>query len=46
MDFKHFIKTVIIFSVMIGLGLLGVYLLDNYDKSSTPAKVPSSSVAK
>ena len=35
MNFKHFIKTLLIFSVMIVVGLLGVFLLSRYDKSST-----------
>ena len=47
MNFKHFVKTLLLFSFMIGLGLLGVYLLNKYDKSNTPVKLPSANgVAK
>jgi len=46
MNFKHFLKTLLIFSLMIIVGLLGVYLLDRFDKSDVPAKVPGNSVAK
>jgi len=34
---KHFIKTLLIFTIMIGFGLLGVYLLDSYTKSGDKA---------
>jgi len=30
---KHFIKTLLIFSAMIIIGLLGVFLLNYFDKS-------------
>jgi hypothetical protein len=33
MNFKHFIKTFLIFSFMILVGLLGVFLLNRFDKS-------------
>ncbi len=48
MNIKHFIKTVLLFSLMIGLGLLGVFLLGKADKVGTaPVKIPSAtSVAK
>ena len=46
MNFKHFIKTLLIFSIMIIVGLLGVYLLSYFDKSDVPAKVPGNAVAK
>jgi cell division protein FtsX len=41
MNFKHFIKTLLIFTVMIFVGLLGVFLLNYFNKSDIPAKVPS-----
>jgi hypothetical protein len=40
MNIKHFIKTLLIFSGMILVGLLGVFLLNYFDKNED--KVPSS----
>ena len=34
---KHFIKTLVIFCVMIVIGLLGVFLVSHYDKSGNDA---------
>lgn len=37
---KHFIKTLVLFAGMIAVGLLGVFLLNHFDKSSEPARIP------
>jgi hypothetical protein len=37
---KHFIKTVLLFTGMIIVGLLGVFLLSYFDKSDEPALLP------
>jgi hypothetical protein len=41
MNIKHFIKTLIIFVGMILLGLLGVYLVNHFDKDNTKEVVPN-----
>jgi hypothetical protein len=41
MNIKHFIKTLLIFSGMIAIGLLGVFLLSHFDKSGESVKLPS-----
>ena len=47
MNIKHFIKTLLLFTVMIVVGLLGVYLLNHFDKSEDGARVPiTTGVAK
>jgi len=49
MDIKHFIKTLIIFAAMIFVGLLGVYLVNYFDKSDqadVPTIPSSATVAK
>ena len=38
---KHFIKTFLLFSLMILVGLLGAYLVDRFDKSGESKKLPS-----
>ncbi|MEI7765603.1 MAG: hypothetical protein WCI93_03400 [bacterium] len=35
---KHFFKTLLIFTAMIALGLLGVFLLGGMDKSNDSSK--------
>ena len=32
MNFKHFIKTLLLFTAMIALGLLGVFLVSYFEK--------------
>ena len=39
---KHFLKTLIIFTGMILLGLLGVYLISYFDGSDTSIALPFS----
>lgn len=39
---KHFIKTLLIFTGMIFLGLLGVYLINHFDKSGNSEQIPNS----
>ena len=41
MNFKHFIKTLLLFTAMIALGLLGYYLVNYFDKSDNTIKMPS-----
>lgn len=42
MNFKHFIKTLLIFFGIIFLGLLGVFLLNYFDKNNESNDIPSS----
>ena len=42
---KHFIKTLLIFSAMIFIGLLGVYLINYFDKDAGTSLL-TTSVAK
>ena len=37
---KHFLKTLILFAGMIAIGLLGVFLLNHFDKGNQPARIP------
>jgi len=47
MNLKHFIKTLLIFTGMIFLGLLGVYLINYFDQDGAQVKMPGSlNVAK
>jgi hypothetical protein len=43
MNIKHFIKTLLIFSAMIFIGLLGAFLLNYFDKSDDQVKMISPS---
>lgn len=38
MNFKHFLKTLLIFLGMIALGLIGVYLINHFDSSENQIK--------
>ena len=48
MNIKHFIKTLLLFTGMIFLGLLGVYLVNYLDKENTERTVvpAASNIAK
>ncbi len=46
MNLKHFIKTLLLFTVMIVIGLLGVFLLSYFDKESGKASPSNIPVAK
>jgi hypothetical protein len=41
MNVKHFIKTLLIFSGMIFIGLLGVFLLNYFDKDKKETQIPN-----
>lgn len=47
MNFKHFLKTLLIFAGMILLGLLGIYLVSHFDENEILSNSASSpTVAK
>ena len=43
---KHFLKTVLLFAVMIGIALIGVYWANNQSENNTKALNTANSVAK
>ena len=37
---NHFVKTLLLFIIMIFVGLLGIYLINHFNKNEQPVQLP------